>query len=80
MRELLDVTRLFGEGNKLNRRHQPALGMLPAQQCFDRDHARGGDVNFGLEKQPQFVVLYRTPRAREMREMSGLAFCPHPHS
>ena len=39
--------------------HQPAYGVIPAQERLDRDASPGGEVELGLEEHAQLVAVER---------------------
>ncbi len=51
----------FGERNELARRHEAAVGMLPAHQGFRTDQPAGGKLDLGLEVEHELATIEPLP-------------------
>src|SRR3954447_12951971 len=57
--ERQDQSCFFGDRNKFGWRHQPAHGMLPANERLQRDDAAGVEIELWLIMQDEFLTLDR---------------------
>ncbi len=69
--ECPDLARLLRERNEVIGRDQPALGMPPADERLDAQHAAGRQLGFGLIEQLQLIVLDRGAQLGRQGQPAG---------
>ena len=57
-----DQAGLLGQRDELGRRHQPEIGVEPAQQRLDAEHRPVGEADLGLVVDHELAVLERLPQ------------------
>ena len=57
-----DQAAVFGNGNEIRWRDQPAQGMGPAEQCFRAGDFSGLEIDLGLIVQCEFLALESAPQ------------------
>ena len=68
----MDESALLRERQEVFGGNKPEGGMGPAQECLDRDHLSGSQVNLGLIVQRQRAVDHCHPEVFDQREPVGL--------